>query len=145
VRGYIEDGTRSGARLISGGSDLPAGVDSGWYIRPTLFADVDNRMRIAREEIFGPVLSMITYRDAADAVRIANDSDYGLSGSVWTSDGERGLDIARQVRTGSFGVNQPYSMDPAGPFGGVKASGIGRELGREGLEGYLDTKVISGI
>ena len=144
VRGYIESGSSEGARLVVGGPGLPDGVDRGWYVRPTLFADVDNRMRIAREEIFGPVLSVIPYDGEDDAVRIANDSDYGLSGSVWTADGKRGLDVARRVRTGSFGVNQPYSMDPAAPFGGVKASGIGRELGREGLEGYLDVKAISG-
>jgi acyl-CoA reductase-like NAD-dependent aldehyde dehydrogenase len=101
-------------------------------------------MSIAREEIFGPVLSVITYRDDDEAVQLANDSDYGLSGSVWTADASRGLAVARRVRTGSFGINQPYSMDPAAPFGGVKASGIGRELGREGLEGYLDVKAISG-
>ena len=143
VRGFIEDGTREGARLVVGGAGQPDGLDTGWYVRPTLFADVDNGMRIAREEIFGPVLSVIPYGDAEDAVRIANDSDYGLSGSVWTADAERGLAVARGVRTGSFGVNQPYSMDPAAPFGGMKASGIGRELGREGLEGYLETKAIS--
>jgi acyl-CoA reductase-like NAD-dependent aldehyde dehydrogenase len=143
VRGYIEDGKREGARLVVGGSELPDGIDRGWYVRPTLFADVDNHMRIAREEIFGPVLSVIPYGDEDDAVRLANDSDYGLSGSVWTADDKRGLAIASRVRTGSFGVNQPYSMDPAAPFGGVKASGIGRELGREGLEGYLDVKAIS--
>jgi acyl-CoA reductase-like NAD-dependent aldehyde dehydrogenase len=143
VRGYIEDGERSGAQLVVGGTDLPKNVERGWYVRPTLFAGVDNGMRIAREEIFGPVLSVIPYRDAEDAVRLANDSAYGLSGSVWTNDADRGLDVARRIRTGSFGINQPYSMDPAGPFGGVKDSGIGRELGREGLEGYLDTKAIS--
>jgi acyl-CoA reductase-like NAD-dependent aldehyde dehydrogenase len=144
VEGYIEDGERAGARLVVGGRGRPDGVDRGWYVRPTLFADVDNGMRIAREEIFGPVLSVIPYGDEDDAVRLANDSDYGLSGSVWTADGERGLGVARQVRAGSFGVNQPYSMDPAAPFGGMKASGIGRELGPEGLEGYLDVKAISG-
>jgi acyl-CoA reductase-like NAD-dependent aldehyde dehydrogenase len=144
VRGYIEDGQREGARMLVGDADAPPGLTSGWYVRPTLFADVDNGMKIAREEIFGPVLSVISYRDDDEAVSIANDSDYGLSGSVWTADAARGLDVARRVRTGSFGVNQPYTMDPAAPFGGIKASGIGRELGREGLEGYVDLKAISG-
>ena len=143
VLGFIDDGEKEGARLVVGGAGPPAGLDRGWYVQPTLFADVDNGMRIAREEIFGPVLSVIPYGDTDDAVRIANDSDYGLSGSVWTADGARGLGVARRVRTGSFGVNQPYSMDPAAPFGGMKASGIGRELGREGLEGYLEVKSIS--
>jgi acyl-CoA reductase-like NAD-dependent aldehyde dehydrogenase len=100
-------------------------------------------MRIAREEIFGPVISLIPYEDERDAVRIANDSDYGLSGSVWTADVDRGIGVARRVRTGTFGVNQPYSMDPAAPFGGVKASGFGRELGPEGLDEFLDVKAIS--
>jgi acyl-CoA reductase-like NAD-dependent aldehyde dehydrogenase len=99
--------------------------------------------RIAREEIFGPVLSVSPYRDEDEAVRLANDSDYGLSGSVWTADAERGLGVARRVRTGTFGVNQPSSMDPAAPFGGVKASGFGRELGPEGLDEFLDVKAIS--
>jgi acyl-CoA reductase-like NAD-dependent aldehyde dehydrogenase len=140
---YIDAGVREGARLVVGGAELPAGIERGWYVRPTLFADVDNGMRIAREEIFGPVLSVIPYRDDADAVRIADDSEYGLSGSVWTSDVARGLAVARQVRTGTFGVNQPYNMDPLAPFGGMKASGIGRELGREGLDAYLEPKAIS--
>jgi acyl-CoA reductase-like NAD-dependent aldehyde dehydrogenase len=143
VRGYIDAGQKEGARLVVGGTDLPAGVDRGWYVRPTLFAGVDNAMSIAREEIFGPVLSVIPYEGDDAAIRIANDSDYGLSGSVWTADGERGLGVARRVRTGSFGVNQPYSMDPAAPFGGMKGSGIGRELGPEGLDGYLEAKAIS--
>ena len=142
---YIAEGTREGARLVVGGEGVPEGLDKGWYVRPTLFADVDNAMRIAQEEIFGPVLSVITYSDDADAVRIANDSPYGLSGSVWTADTDRGLAVARGVRTGTFGVNQPYSMDPAAPFGGVKGSGIGRELGQEGLASYLQSKAISGV
>lgn len=144
VRSYIEEGRREGARMVIGGSDPPPSIDCGWYVRPTLFADVDNAMRIAREEIFGPVLTVIPYRDDEDAVNIANDSDYGLSGSVWTADEARGLAVARRVRSGSFGINQPYSMDPAAPFGGVKASGLGRELGREGLEAYVELKAISG-
>jgi acyl-CoA reductase-like NAD-dependent aldehyde dehydrogenase len=143
VRDYVELGQKEGARLVTGGTDLPDGVERGWYVRPTLFADVDNGMRIAREEIFGPVLSVIPYRHEDDAVRIANDSDYGLSGSVWTADLDRGLAVARRVRAGTYGVNQPYSMDPAAPFGGVKASGFGHELGPEGLDEFLDTKAIS--
>jgi len=143
VRDYIGLGEREGARRVRGGTDLPEGVERGWYVRPTLFDGVDNGMRIAREEIFGPVLSVIAYRDEDEAVRIANDSDYGLSGSVWTEDVDRGIGVARRVRTGTFGVNQPYSMDPAAPFGGVKASGFGRELGPEGLDEFLDVKAIS--
>ena len=118
-------------------------MDKGWYVQPTVFANVDNTMRIAREEIFGPVLAVIPYNDVDDAVRIANDSDYGLAGSVWTADREAGLDVARRVRTGTYGVNQ-YLMDFAAPFGGFKASGLGREFGPEGLLHYLETKSIAG-
>ena len=145
VREYIRGGVADGARLVTGGAERPEGMDRGWYVRPTLFDEVDNSMPIAREEIFGPVLSVIDYDDDRDAVRIANDSEYGLSGSVWTTDAGRGLDVARRVRTGTFGINQPYGMDPAAPFGGMKASGLGRELGPEGLDGYLETKSISGV
>ncbi len=143
VLDYIRIGQAEGARLVTGGDGLPDGIDRGYYVRPTLFADADNSMRIAREEIFGPVLTVIGYRDEADAVAIANDSDYGLAGSVWTADTTRGLGVAAQIKTGTFGVNQGYTMDPFAPFGGVKGSGYGRELGREGLEGYLDTKSIA--
>ncbi|WP_396912304.1 aldehyde dehydrogenase [Mycolicibacterium sp.] len=143
VRDYIEIGLREGARQVVGGTELPDGVDGGWYVRPTLFAGADNSMRISREEIFGPVLTVIPYRDEDDAVAIANDSDYGLAGSVWTADSERGVSIAERVHTGTFGVNQGYTMDPFAPFGGVKSSGYGRELGREGLAGYLHTKSIA--
>jgi len=100
-------------------------------------------MRIAQEEIFGPVLSVIAADDDEDAIRIANDSDYGLSGSVWTADTDRGLAVARRIRTGTFGVNQQYPMDPAAPFGGLKQSGYGKELGREGMESFLETRSIS--
>ena len=143
VRGYIDTGQVEGARLVVGGAAMPEGLERGWYVRPTLFADADNSMRIAREEIFGPVLTVIPYRDEDDAVAIANDSDYGLAGSVWTDDPDRGLSMATRIRTGTFGVNQGYTMDPFAPFGGVKASGYGRELGREGVDGYTDTKAIA--
>ncbi len=143
VRGYIEIGQAEGARLVVGGTAMPDGLDRGWYVRPTLFANADNAMRIAREEIFGPVLTVIPYADEDDAVAIANDSDYGLAGSVWTDDTDHGLAIAARIRTGTFGVNQGYTMDPFAPFGGVKSSGYGRELGREGIDGYIDTKSIA--
>jgi aldehyde dehydrogenase (NAD+) len=141
VEKYIAVGQEEGARLVVGGNGRPAGFDKGWYVQPTVFADVSNDMRIAREEIFGPVLSVIPYDDVDDAVRIANDSEYGLAGSVWTSDIDRGLDIARRVRTGTYGINQ-YTMDFVAPFGGFKASGLGREFGKEGLAHYLELKSI---
>ncbi|UGQ11998.1 aldehyde dehydrogenase [Yinghuangia sp. ASG 101] len=143
VRRYIDTGIAEGARLVTGGTELPDGVERGWYVRPTVFTDVDPAMTIAREEIFGPVIAVIPAADEDEAVRIANDSEYGLAGSVFTTDTDRGLDIAARVRTGTFGVNQGYSMDPAAPFGGVKASGYGRELGPEGIDGYATTKSIS--
>jgi len=141
VEKYIALGQEEGARLVVGGNGMPDGLSSGWYVRPTVFADVDNRMRIAQEEIFGPVLSVIRYDDVADAVRIANDSDYGLAGTVWTGDVEAGLEVARQVRAGTYGVNT-YTMDFAAPFGGYKASGIGREFGAEGISHYTEVKSI---
>ncbi|HSA53954.1 MAG TPA: aldehyde dehydrogenase [Yinghuangia sp.] len=143
VRQYIDKGVSEGAKLVVGGTELPEGIDRGWYVRPTLFTGVDNSMTIAQEEIFGPVIVVIPYADEDEAVRIANDSPYGLAGSVFTADTAHGLDIAARVRTGTFGVNQGYSMDPAAPFGGVKSSGYGRELGPEGLDGYTNVKSIS--
>ncbi|WP_194861769.1 aldehyde dehydrogenase [Dietzia sp. SYD-A1] len=141
VSSYIEIGQQEGAKLLTGGTGRPDGLDSGWYVRPTVFAGVDNSMRIAQEEIFGPVLSVIAYDDVDDAVRIANDSDYGLAGTVWTADREAGLGVARRVRTGTYGVNT-YTMDFSAPFGGFKASGVGREFGPEGLAQYTEVKSV---
>ncbi|MPY61553.1 aldehyde dehydrogenase [Streptomyces spongiae] len=137
---YIRVGQEEGAKLLTGGG-RPAGFETGWYVEPTLFGDVDNSMRIAREEIFGPVICLIPYGDESEAVKIANDSEYGLSGSVWTADVERGIEIARQVRTGTYSVNT-FSLDMLGPFGGYKNSGLGREFGPEGYGEYFEHKMI---
>jgi aldehyde dehydrogenase (NAD+) len=135
VQSYIQSGLDEGARMVLGGKDKPH--DRGWYVRPTLFTDATNEMRIAREEIFGPVLTVLTYSDEQDAVRIANDTDYGLAGSVWTADAAHGLEIAAQIRAGTYGINM-YTLDTTAPFGGFKQSGIGREFGAEGLSEYVE-------
>jgi betaine-aldehyde dehydrogenase len=141
VEGYIAAGKAEGARIATGGG-RPAGLPKGWYVEPTVFVDVDNRMRIAQEEIFGPVVAVIPYDDPDDAVRIANDSEYGLSGSVWTADVARGIEVAKRVRTGTYTVNG-FTIEFGGPFGGYKGSGVGRELGPEGLQAYLEYKAIN--
>ncbi len=141
VEGYISAGQDEGAKVVTGGSRA-SGSERGWYVAPTVFADVDPGMRIAREEIFGPVLAVIPYEDEEDAIRIANDSDYGLAGTVWTADTDHGMQVARRVRTGTYGVNM-YMIETCAPFGGYKASGIGRELGPEGLMSYLEYKSIA--
>ncbi|GAA1707291.1 aldehyde dehydrogenase [Fodinicola feengrottensis] len=140
VEGYIAKGVGDGAKLVTGGG-RPDGLDAGWFVQPTIFSEVDNGSTIAQEEIFGPVLSVIRYGDTDDAVRLANDSDYGLGGSVWTSDPERGKSVANRVRTGTIGINR-YMVDPGAPFGGVKASGIGRELGPDAIRAYQQQKTI---
>jgi betaine-aldehyde dehydrogenase len=140
VEGYLTVGQDEGAKVRVGGR-RPADQPTGWFVEPTVFVGVDNSMRIAREEIFGPVVCVIPYDDVDDAVRIANDSDYGLSGSVWTADADAAIDVARRVRTGAMSVNGAFHA-PDAPFGGFKASGLGRECGPEGLELYLETKSI---
>ena len=141
VEGYIAKGKAEGASVVVGG-DRPA-IDKGHFVSPTLFADVTNEMTIAREEIFGPVLSLIAYDSLDEAIAMANDSDYGLAGACYTADIAKGIDVARKVRTGTFGVNTAQGMDFNGPFGGFKASGIGRELGPEGIDAFCECKTIS--
>jgi aldehyde dehydrogenase (NAD+) len=140
VESIIAAGRAEGARVVAGGG-RPADLPVGWYVEPTVLADLAPESRPVREEIFGPVLCVLPYDDLDDAVRLANDSDYGLGGTVWTSDQERGLAVARRVETGSIGVNF-FDLDLAAPFGGVKASGLGRELGPEGLDAYVSLKSI---
>lgn len=140
VEGYIKQGIEEGARLVTGGG-RPEGLDSGYFVQPTVFADVDNSMTIAQEEIFGPVLAIIPYDTEEDAIRIANDSVYGLAGSVWTTDYPKAIEIAGKIRTGTYAVNM-YAFDPGAPFGGYKNSGIGRENGPEGIEQYVEHKSV---
>jgi aldehyde dehydrogenase (NAD+) len=140
VLDYIEIGKASGAKLVAGGS-IPKEQPRGWFVSPTVFAGVNNADRIAQEEIFGPVLAVIPYDGDAQAIEIANDSDFGLAGTVWSTDTERATDVARAVHTGTIGVND-YQLDIRAPFGGVKASGLGRELGPEGLDAYRTVKSI---
>ncbi|MFM8599709.1 MAG: aldehyde dehydrogenase [Mycobacterium sp.] len=140
VLGYIESGKSSGAKLVVGGG-VPRNQPRGWFVSPTVFADVDNSDRIAQEEIFGPVLAVIPYDGDDQAVALANDSEFGLAGSVWSADAERATEVAREIRTGTIGVND-YQLDINAPFGGVKASGLGRELGPEGLAEFFELKSI---
>jgi aldehyde dehydrogenase (NAD+) len=142
VLGYIELGKREGARLLAGGN-ARTDKGGGFFVEPTCFVDVDNKMRIAQEEIFGPVLVVIPFENDDDAVRIANDSEYGLCGMVTSGDQERAMKIARRLRTGSVSVNGGMCIAPDLPFGGYKRSGIGREWGREGIEEFLETKAIA--
>ena len=140
VEGYIKKGVDEGARIVTGGG-RPEGLDGGWFVQPTVFADVDNSMTIAQEEIFGPVLAIIPFDTEEDAIRIANDSVYGLAGSVFTTDFAKAVEIAKKIRTGTYAVNM-YAFDPGAPFGGYKNSGLGRENGPEGIEQYCEAKSI---
>jgi betaine-aldehyde dehydrogenase len=141
VRGYIEKGSEEGAKLVTGGAEPPEGLDRGYFVRPTVFSGVENSMTIAQEEIFGPVLTMIPYSDEEEAVRIANDSIYGLAGGVWSSDEDRAVGIARRIRTGQVEINGGV-FNPLAPFGGYKQSGHGRELGYFGIEEFLQPKAL---
>jgi acyl-CoA reductase-like NAD-dependent aldehyde dehydrogenase len=141
VEGYIGLAAEEGFRVVTGGG-RPGHLPKGWYVEPTILGDVDNGMRVAQEEIFGPVLCVLPYDTDDEAVRIANESRYGLAGSVWTGDDARGLGIARRLRAGMVTVNTNPPPQPLVPFGGFKESGIGRELGPEGLRNYLETRTI---
>ncbi|MBN1534399.1 MAG: aldehyde dehydrogenase family protein [Spirochaetes bacterium] len=143
VQGYIKSGIQEGATLVIGGPEKPEGLEKGYFVKPTVFADVTPGMKIAQEEIFGPVLSIVPYKSEEEAVAIANDSVYGLSGCVWSADPERARGIARQIRTGQVFINDAI-FDVDAPAGGYKMSGIGRERSKYGLEEYLEIKAIIG-
>jgi aldehyde dehydrogenase (NAD+) len=139
VRSYIQKGIDEGAKLITGGTEAPEGLDVGYYVRPTVFSEVRTDMTIAQEEIFGPVLSILPYDTEEEAIEIANDSAYGLAGAVWAADPDRAKQVARRIRTGQVDINGG-SFNSLAPFGGFKQSGHGRELGRFGLEEFLEIK-----
>ncbi|GAA4548870.1 aldehyde dehydrogenase [Pseudonocardia xishanensis] len=140
VLAHVDAGRRSGARLTAGGS-TPADLGSGWFVEPTVFADVANTDALARQEVFGPVLVVTPYADEDEAIALANDSEYGLGGTVWTTDPERGAALADRIESGTVGINH-YGLDVLGPFGGVKSSGLGREMGPEGLAPYVALKSV---
>jgi aldehyde dehydrogenase (NAD+) len=141
VRAYINKGIEEGATLVTGGPDAPEGLDTGFFVKPTVFSNVSNDMTIAREEIFGPVLSIIPFDTEQEAIEIANDTDYGLAGSVWAGTQEHAIEVAQKLRTGQVDVNGG-NFNPAAPFGGYKSSGIGRERGAFGFEEFLEVKSI---
>jgi betaine-aldehyde dehydrogenase len=141
IVGFLDSGKQQGARAVCGGG-RPKNLPKGWYIEPTVFADVDNSMKIAQEEIFGPVVSVIPFEGEEDAVRIGNATPYGLAGAVWTRDIFRAFRIARRLRAGIVWVNHMQPTYVEAPWGGVKMSGQGRELGRYGIEGYLEPKQV---
>jgi aldehyde dehydrogenase (NAD+) len=144
IQGLIKKGIDEGATLVVGGLGRPEGLNKGFYVRPTVFADVTNDMTIAREEVFGPVLSIMGYKDEAEAVTIANDTPYGLAGYVWSGDTERARKVARELRAGNVNING-VPNERAAPFGGYKQSGNGREGGLFGLKDFMEVKAISGL
>ncbi len=144
VQGYIQKGIDEGATLLTGGLGLPEGLTKGNFVKPTVFTDVDNHMTIASEEIFGPVLAVITYNDEADAIRIANDSIYGLHAYIATTDVSKAMQVADQLRAGRVAING-FVDEPNAPFGGFKQSGIGREFGKYGLEAFLEAKAVFNV
>ena len=141
VEEYIERGIEEGAAVLTGGV-RPDGLDRGFYLLPTILDGCTNDMVVAQEEIFGPVVSVITFETEDEAVRLANDTPYGLSGSLWTRDGARQLRVARALRTGAIGVNSNSSVFPQAPFGGYKQSGVGKELGMEALVHNTELKSV---
>ncbi|MGZ4587558.1 MAG: aldehyde dehydrogenase family protein [Mycobacteriaceae bacterium] len=141
VLGYLERGQEEGGRLVTGGSRVGGGLSAGNFVQPTIFADVDNRSTLAQEEIFGPVLSVVTFEDEADAVRLANDTQYGLGAGVYTSDVSRAMRMARAVRAGTVGING-FNIEPHLPFGGFKQSGMGREGGQAAFEAFTELKTV---
>jgi aldehyde dehydrogenase (NAD+) len=144
VQAMIQVGIDEGATLVSGGLGRPEGIDAGWYVRPTIFSEVNNMMRVAREEIFGPVLVIIPFETEAEAIAIANDTPYGLAAYVQTGDPERAARLSRALRAGAVHINGG-AYEYGSPFGGYKASGNGREGGEMGLEDFLETKMVHGL
>ncbi|MCB0218990.1 MAG: aldehyde dehydrogenase family protein, partial [Chrysiogenetes bacterium] len=143
VLGYIEKGKAEGATVATGGKRAEGeGLEKGFYVEPTIFTGVTNDMAIAREEIFGPVLSVLRYKDVDEAIELANQSSYGLGGAVWSRDTQAAWNVARRIRTGTVWINEYHMLNVQAPFGGYKESGLGREFGDEGLEAYTETKTI---
>ena len=141
VRAYIRRGIEEGAQLVIGGAEPPPGLPKGYYVQPTVFANVSPQMTIAQEEIFGPVLSILPYQDEEEAIRIANGTPYGLAGGVWSKDPARAQRVARRLRTGQVDINGG-KFNPLAPFGGYKQSGNGREFGKYGLAEYFEVKAM---
>ena len=145
VLGYLEASSSEGAQIVTGGpadGDLPAGLDAGAFVKPTVIDGVRNEMRVAQEEVFGPVVTVTRFGDEAEAVAIANDVRYGLAATVWTGDPARGHRVAQRIRSGTVGINTPYAAFPGVPFGGFKESGYGREMSIDALELYTETKAV---